>query len=191
MTWKTNPFRPRAVCKPSSQLSQVPETKRHRRLGRIQYGLQAASARACTNAWTRKTRAHTALMKSKHWMTLTKEEQESRVRTVEDDVDLKLQVELHDLERMWNERVGTPEEDLKTISTSDDDSEMEDGPVDVSANEPLFDANGNAIVPEALDDIAENQVHASGAHLAKVIERFEKVGSFEETGWDSEDGEER
>ena len=115
-----------------------------------------------------------------------------RVRTAEDEVDLKLQVELHDLERLWNERVGTqPEEDLKMISSSDDDSEMEDGPVDVSADEPLFDADGNAIVPEALNDIAENRVRASAARLAKVIERFEKVGSFEETGWDSEDAEER
>ena len=129
-------------------------------------------------------------MKSENWTTLTKEEQDSRVRTAEDEVDLKLQLELHDLERLWNERVGTePEEDLK--SSSDDDSEMEDGPVDVSADEPLFDADGNAIVPEALNDIAENRVRASEARLAKVIERFEKVGSFEETGWDSEDAEER
>ena len=105
---------------------------------------------------------------------------------------MKLQVELHDLERLWNERVGTqPEEDLKMISSSDDDSEMEDGLVDVSADEPLFDADGNAIVPEALDDIVENRVRASAARLAKVIERFEKVGSFKETGWDSEDAEER
>ena len=82
--------------------------------------------------------------------------------------------------------MGTePEEDLK--SSSDDDSEMEDGPVDVSADERLFDADGNAIVPEALDDIAENRVRASEARLAKVIERFEKVGSFEETGWDAEE----
>ena len=171
MTRKTNPFRPPAVRKPSSQLSQVPETKRHRRRGRIQYGLQAAIARARTNARTRKTRARAALTKSENWTKLTKEEQDSRVRTAADNVDLKLQVELHDLERMWNERVGThPEEDLKMISSSDDDSKMEDGPVDVSADEPLFDANGNAIVPEALDDIAENRVRVSEARLAKVIE---------------------
>jgi len=123
-----------------------------------------------------------------------KEEQDSRVRTAADNVDLKLQVELYDLERMWNERVGThPKEDLKMISSSDDDSssEMEDGPVDVAADEPLFDADGNAIFPEALDDMAGNRVRASEARLAKVIERFEKVGSFNETGWDSEDAEER
>ena len=192
MTQKTNPFRPRAVREPSSQLSQVLETKRHRRLGRIQYGLQAAIAQACTNARTRKTRARAALTKSENWTKLTKEEQDSRVRTAADNVDLKLQVELHDLERMWNERVGThPEEDLKMISSSDDDSEMEDGPVDVAADEPLFDADGNAIFPEAVDDMAGNRVRASEARLAKVIERFEKVGSFNETGWDSEDAEER
>jgi len=192
MAGKKNPFAPRSATKPRSQLSQHPDTKRHRRLAHTQSGLTAAIGRACTNAHTRKSRAHAALAKSAEWTALTEEEQNSRVHTAEHEIDLKLQDEMNKLEASWNEKIGrNTDEEEEVLEDSDDESDsgedMEDGLVDADADEPLFDAHGNPIVSEALDNIVELHIRASKARLAKVFEQFEKVGSFDEPVWESED----
>ena len=124
-------------------------------------------------------------------MALTKGEQNSRVHTVEHEIDLKLQDELDKLEASWNEKIGrdTDEEEVLEDSEHESDSgeDMEDGPVDADADEPLFDSHGNPIVLEALDKIVETHIRASEARLAKVCEQFKKVGSFDEPAWESED----
>ena len=110
--------------------------------------MTAAIGRARSNARTRKTRARAALAKLAEWTALTKEEQNSRVHSVE--LDLKLQNEMHQLDASWNEKIGRDTDEEEVVEDSDDGSDsgkdMEDGPVDADADEPLFDAHGNPIV---------------------------------------------
>ena len=211
MARKTNPFAPRTSTKPRSQLSQNPISKRHRRISRSKFGLQAAFARASTNCRTRKTRGRQRLIKADDWGLITEEEQEARVWDVEQREDLKLEQEMRDLRMQWNAKTGdgddcydTGEEDndddadyevdsdldLDSGSDLDSDSEgsgMEDGLVDADAAEQLFDEHGNVLTEQRLEHLVKKRVLASENRVNKALEKYENIGSFEEEPWDSDD----
>ena len=212
MARKTNPFAPRTSRKPRSQLSQNPISKRHRRISRSKFGLQAAFARASTNCRTRKTRGRQRLIKADDWGLITKEEQEARVRDVEQKEDLKLEQEIRDLRMQWSAKTGDGNDGYDTGEEDDDDdtdyevgsdlndsdldsdsegSDMEDGLVDADAAEQLFDEHGNVLTEQRLEDLVKKRVLVSENRVNKALEKYENIGSFEEEPWDSDDEREK
>ena len=182
--------------------STNPETARIQEIEQSHMRLTAEVARISTKYHTHLTRRKVSLHKTLKWKQLLEEEQVRWERQLKEELKAEEEMELQvvtkewikltimeeqnggeqDEEKSWN---GIDEETIEENNSDEveSDPEFEDGNLDASDNEDLFDENGNKIKVEDLIDGMRQIYDRHMQWVANIIKKYEAIDGEEE--WES------